>query len=100
MSKFIDPETDHHVGPSCHTGMNGILSQEETECGIIGIRRYTSYGVTWIDVFKAVFRALFFEIGLNPILQEDPDVLKADIAGGVPLSAVPLPPIPDCSQLP
>ena len=26
MGEFIDPETDHHVGPSCHTGMNGVLS--------------------------------------------------------------------------
>ncbi len=49
----LRPETDHHVGPSCHTGMNGILSQEETEGGIIGIRRHAPYGVTRIDVLQA-----------------------------------------------
>ena len=64
MGEIIDPETDHDVGSPCHSGMDGILPQKETEGGIIGIRRHAPYGVTWIDVLQADLRARLFEIGM------------------------------------
>ena len=57
MGEFIAPETDHHVGPPCYAGMNGILSQEETEGRVIGIRRHAPDGVTWIDVLQTELKS-------------------------------------------
>ena len=58
MGELIRPDPYDHVGPACHTGMNGVLPQEETEGGIIGIRRHAPYGVTWIDVLQTELKAL------------------------------------------
>ena len=66
--------------------MNGILSQQQTKDGIIGIGRYTPYGVAWIDVLQDDLRTRLFEIGMDPVSQEDPHVPETDIAGGVPFT--------------
>ena len=77
MGEFIDPETDYHVGPSRHGGMNGILPQKETKGGIIRIRGDAPDGVTGINVLQADLLALLFEMGIDPIPEENSDVLKA-----------------------
>ena len=86
MGEMIAPETDHHVSPPCQTGMDGILPKEETEGRIISICWHAPYGVTWIDVFQAEVKASPFEIGVDLVSEEDPDVPKANIAGGIPFS--------------
>jgi hypothetical protein len=85
MGEFPFPVTDQHVCFTCHSCVNGIVTQKQAEGGIMGIGRHTSNGVTGIDLFEVNFHSPLFEIGSDFVSQKNPYITKTNVAGCIPL---------------
>ncbi len=80
MDKFVPPAADDHIGPTCHSCMDGAMSEEKAECRIMCICRDTSDGVAWIEVPDIRFNSAFAEICMYLFPEQQPDVTEAYVS--------------------
>ena len=83
MGELILPVADQHVGPACHSRMDRVVPQQETEYGIVRTRRHAADRIAGVDVLKIDLCAELFEMDVDLVTQEVPDVPQANVSGSI-----------------
>lgn len=83
MREILIPKADHHVRPSRHSGVHGVLAKDQAVLGVHRPRWQTSDRVTRVYVLHRHLDSSLGEIAVDLAAQEDADVFEPPVAGRV-----------------